>query len=507
MKKRQNVVFGAIYMTLIFIFAFFLSSVKNHYYVLGRNYIGADNIVIKEFVFKYFIEFWNDYHINLLWSIVPVAIINYLFVNTIVCFKTEGKKILDFVSMSIGITLFFTWGIFYLGLEEILFQMFCFTFFMILITLLEYVLKMCLQDKLGIVFPFAVGITVNMYYGICVLSTPYSHINVIPLFIFVNIMYIIRLISAILTKKQKWYKELKMLLEVIIVLFVAIILGFAGRDYFIHSAFQRDWRQLYYVVVYASFFLAYSMHFLPTICYCADKETYNAESLKKISLYIHSILLILIPVLCIFAVHGVILIISNGIVLLGSFFYSLYGLPKAEHGKQDILISVEAVAILLVVITYLYMALDPVFYVDPSKGISPIWPVWKTVAVIFPISIAILPLIFKAPEKKWRESVLDIVKGIKDSSDEYRYQLVIVSISTIILAVFAVYYQIKKYAYEEKDVFRMELIEPQLEGFGGINIFSWCMIPISLNIIVCIISIIFVFLRREIRGENDVSQN
>lgn len=62
--KYKTILPCMIYLVLIFIFVFFLSSIKNHYFVIGKDYIAAEFISFKDYAKKYLPTFWQGYHKN-----------------------------------------------------------------------------------------------------------------------------------------------------------------------------------------------------------------------------------------------------------------------------------------------------------------------------------------------------------------------------------------------------------------------------------------------------------
>ena len=81
MKINRNSACFTLYPIIVFILAFFLSSVKNHYFVLGKDYIAAETNSISTYFTAYIFEFWSEYCAEFFFALVPVILVNYLFVD------------------------------------------------------------------------------------------------------------------------------------------------------------------------------------------------------------------------------------------------------------------------------------------------------------------------------------------------------------------------------------------------------------------------------------------
>lgn len=144
---------------------------------------------------------------------------------------------------------------------------------------------------------------------------------------------------------------------------------------------------------------------------------------------------------------------------------------------------------MLIFITYIYMALDPILYLNASKTISPIWPILTVSGVVITFASVILPFILKPADSKSVEFIFRIIKKLKNCSTDIASQLFLGAASALLLILFAIYYQDKIYVHGVAGIFDAELIEPPLEGFGGVYLVSWCAIPILLNVIFCFLSL------------------
>ena len=488
MKINRNSACFTLYPIIVFILAFFLSSVKNHYFVLGKDYIAAETNSISTYFTAYIFEFWSAYCAEFFFALVPVILVNYLFVDILLNRGNLSKKIFNFFVLTIGITCLCEWGSFIVYQGKNLFQISSFSAFMLCTMLMECGIEIKLRGKLGVIFPCAVMIAVNMYYGICILSTSYSITNLIPLVTLVIAMYFIRFIKIALNKSTA--KKGKSVLAILILALLGSILFLAWKDYSEHGAYQRDWRQLYYVAVYASFFLVYIMHYLPKAYGGSEVDT---KRIERTSLILHCVLLNIIPGLCAFAVHGIILIISNGIILLVSYFLALYKNRERSNSWWN--------TTWLILFTYIYMTMDPIFYLNASKNISPIWPILKVSGSLISIATVVLPFILKPADDKTFTFISKNCKKLISGSTDIVSQTVVGGVGVLLLALFVIYYCTKIYADGIEDILSVAIIAPRLEGFGGLYLISWCVLPILLNVIFCFISLAYRAIQRKVRSE------
>lgn len=488
--KHKTIMPCVIYLVLIFIFAFFLSSIKNHYYVIGKDYIAAEFISFNDYVKIYMPIFWKEYHKILLLSLFPLMFINYTFVNAII--YMSGKNVFNCIISTVLIACSFEWMSFYVNHGNNFLQISMFAVFMLFIIIMEFIFRLCSRSRLSFIYPFTIGISINMYYGIFILSTSFRLYNFVPLLILVVALYFIRCLLSLLNIDGIKKRILINLMAISIIVLLFVILGFAWYDYSTSDPRHKIWQQLYYVVVYSSFFGIYIMQYLTKILYACNNSAGDVEKKRKLTLRINSVLLTIIPILCVFAVHGIILIISNGIVLLLNFFWVLkkpFDLEKKESNAH------LAVAILFTIVTYIYMAVDPIIYLNASEHISMIWPMLVSLAAICSMGLAAFPLLSIIQDKKITKFFPGILNEIKSSFD-IKLQILLCIVNFAILVVFTFIYWVKDYANKSRGSLDVGLIDQHLEGFGGLYLLSWCMVPVFFNTLVFLVSVVYSIIKK-----------
>ena len=476
-----------LYLAIIFLMSFFLSSIKNHFFVLGLNYIASESAKISEFLNVYIFEFWREYRCAFFLALLPVLFINYLFIYTIV--HLSGKKVFNFISAAVIITCVVECISQTVNHGNNMFQMCFLPVFMILVVVLEFILNISINVETGIMFPFAVAVSINMYYGICILSTPYAASNFIPFAVSVVVLYCIRYVAALFNKQKQNSKILLPVLISLILILSFLILFLSWRDYSTNDAYTRDWRQLYYVAVYSAFFFVFIAQYLIHLNCIHTNQNSKNDAYKRKILIVHAVLLIIIPLLCMFAVHGILLIILNGVVLLLSFFIALRG-PTCSGDSDNIRYFVTS--ILLMTFTYAYMGIDPIVYLNASTHISMIWPMIIFLGAIYGVVTVVLQFVIRSPKESIADLFRKVIGAIKKSSFEAGLQGILFCISVGMLFVFALCYLVKVYAIESSKGLDLDVgfINQDLEGFGGIYILSWCMIPFFLNAVVFFTSLL-----------------
>ncbi len=483
-EKHKTIIACTAYLVLIFIFAFFLSSIKNHSYVLGKYYIAAEEILFRDYITEYFIEFFKEYYKTLLLFLMPLLFVNYVFVNALI--RMTGKDVFNCIVSTILILCVFEWASFYINQGSNLFQIAMFGIFLLFVVIMEFIFRLCSRSKLSFIYPFAIGITINMYYGIFILSNPYKMYNFVPLLILVVTLYFIRCFLSLLSIDGKKRKILIGIIIMLTFILLIVIFGTSWYDYSTNDPHHKVWQQLYYVAVYSSFFETYIMPYLTKVLYIGGSSIEEIEGKRKLALIFNAILLTIIPILCIYAVHGVVLIISNGIILLINFFLVLKKPVISEKGESNVYL---APAILTMIITYIYMAIDPILYFNASQYISMLWPLIGLPGIIGGTAIALYQLL-NLPDKKIKKSFSVIFNKIKGSFD-IKIQVILCAVNFIILGIFYIVYEIKNYANEERGNLNVAYIDLHLEGFGGLYLFSWCMVPIYINSLAFLISAAF----------------
>ena len=144
--------------------------------------------------------------------------------------------------------------------------------------------------------------------GARAIPVSYTHLDV-----YKRQVYMLRAVQlwSRVSKKIK----LRFLLSSLIVFFCALLLALSWVDYSSNGAFVRDWRQLYYVVIFSAFFLTFLTPYA-SVVFSRNRHDTDYSRQKKTSLLIASTLLIITPILCAFSVHGLILIVLTSITLL-----------------------------------------------------------------------------------------------------------------------------------------------------------------------------------------------
>lgn len=482
--KRKTILACTIYLVLIFIFAFFLSSIKNHYYVLGLGYVGAEYIKFADYISIYLPTFWREYYKNFLLFLPLLILINCIFVSTII--YMTGKRAFNGIVSIVLCSSIWGWMLFYINRESSLLPVFMFGSLLLFVIIMEFIFGLKNKNKLSFIYPFIVGILINMYYGIFILSTPYKISNFVPLLVAVTILYVIRCLLSFLNSKYRKKKFLTFVIAVVIFTLVVIILGLAWFDYSVGDPHKKTWQQLYYVAVYSSFFGTYIMQYLSKVLFIWKGNEEDIESKRKLNLIINSILLFIIPILCVFAVHGIILITLNGVVLLGNYFWILkkpFELNMIESRIHFLM------AISLMVVTYFYMAIDPIIYLDASEHISMIWPLLLFLGVTCGAG-SVYEILKKFLNEKSVYLFHRFMEKAKTSFD-IKIQALLCFANLIVLAVFCFIYYLKDYANQSRSNLDVEFIDQNLEGFGGLYLLSWCMIPVFFNVSALLISIIY----------------
>ena len=141
MKINRNSGHCAGYLFLVFILPFFISSIKNHYFVLWKDYIAAEKVDVRGYFCKYIFEFWREYHSRFLLALLPVIVVNYLFVDILMNRTNINKKVFNFFVLTIGTLCFCEWCNFILHRGENLFQIASFSAFMLFTMFMECIAK------------------------------------------------------------------------------------------------------------------------------------------------------------------------------------------------------------------------------------------------------------------------------------------------------------------------------------------------------------------------------
>lgn len=288
--------------------------------------------------------------------------------------------------------------------------------------------------------------------------------------------------------------------------FCALLLALSWVDYSSNGAFVRDWRQLYYVVIFSAFFLTFLTPYA-SVVFSRNRHDTDYSRQKKTSLLIASTLLIITPILCAFSVHGLVLIVLTSITLLIPYLViSNISINDANIDSK----TWRALPFALLVFNFAYMAIDPILYINPSASLFPIVPILALFSAVLMFFFTVQSLTTKiGPIKLGKKLTSSLSKYRLDSPAppyEITNQLITLFFNVFVLIIFYACYLVKDFIMHNRETFAFTFFDQPLGGLGGLYSLSWITLPVLINIF-AILTSLMVFALRKVIAEEDTSEN
>ena len=259
----------------------------------------------------------------------------------------------------------------------------------------------------------------------------------------------------------------------------AAVFGLSFYDFDSGAEYGGAWRQLYYLAVFALLFQAYLMPALAS----ASRANIFASRARSSSVWLAAGLSMVLPGLCAFSVHGVLVLITVPLLAVVACLRAVYT-PYGFEGSQ---LKERAVLASLLLGTVVIMALDPIIAPSPDVGLLPYVPAASSAVGL--VAISCTSRLFKdddEEELKIVDEMVDAATGRSKRSCEVKAQLSIIASSVAWIGALVLYYALYRLTGSATQIESASAIEvavqQSLVGIGGLYRFSWAVMPAVLSV-------------------------